>query len=193
MLTDLEAVFRSLKSELGLRPIYHQIEKRVNGHIFITLLAYHVVQTLRTQLKAQNIHDSWQTLRAKMENQQRVTVVMNLPTAKPIKCATGLRFAAVGNLRINRSVTAATILKQRRWKKCIRNREKGAPSAEFALFFSGYHESNVDDCAVLHNLVVFYFCSATFDMNAVDILDGSCCFVNSVLGCLLPALFRTAD
>jgi len=34
MLTDLEAVFRSLKSELGLRPIYHQKEKRVNGHIF---------------------------------------------------------------------------------------------------------------------------------------------------------------
>ena len=84
MLTDLEAVFRSLKSELGLRPIYHQIEKRVNGHIFITLLAYHVVQTLRTQLKAQDIHDSWQTLRAKMENQQRVTVVMKRADGKTI-------------------------------------------------------------------------------------------------------------
>jgi transposase len=58
MLTDLEAVFRSLKSELGLRPIYHRLENRVNGHIFITLLAYHAVQTLRAQLKAQDIHDS---------------------------------------------------------------------------------------------------------------------------------------
>ena len=76
MLTDLEAVFRSLKSELGLRPIYHHKEKRVNGHIFITLLAYHLVQTLRTQLKTQGIHDSWQTVRHKMENQQRVTVVL---------------------------------------------------------------------------------------------------------------------
>jgi transposase len=84
MLTDLEAVFRSLKSELGLRPIYHQKEKRVNGHIFITLLAYHIVQTLRTQLKAQDIHDSWQTLRAKMENQQRVTVVMKRADGKTI-------------------------------------------------------------------------------------------------------------
>jgi transposase len=84
MLTDLEAVFRSLKSELGLRPIYHQIEKRVNGHIFITLLAYHVVQTLRTQLKAQDIHDSWQTLRAKMENQQRITVAMKRADGKTI-------------------------------------------------------------------------------------------------------------
>jgi len=33
MLTDLESVFRSLKSELGLRPIYHRKEERVNGHI----------------------------------------------------------------------------------------------------------------------------------------------------------------
>lgn len=68
MLTDLEAVFRSLKSELGLRPIYHRLENRVNGHIFITLLAYHAVQTLR----------------AKMENQQRVTVVMKRADGKTI-------------------------------------------------------------------------------------------------------------
>ena len=74
MLTDLEAVFRSLKSELGMRPIYHHKEERVNGHIFITLMAYHLVQTIRAQLKEKGIHDSWQTLRAKMENQQRVTV-----------------------------------------------------------------------------------------------------------------------
>lgn len=84
MLTDLEAVFRSLKSELGLRPIYHRLENRVNGHIFITLLAYHAVQTLRAQLKTQDIHDSWQTLRAKMENQQRVTVVMKRADGKTI-------------------------------------------------------------------------------------------------------------
>ncbi len=84
MLTDLEAVFRSLKSELGLRPVYHQKERRVNGHIFITLLAYHAVQILRTKLKAHGIHDSWQTIRAKMENQQRITVVMKRADGKTI-------------------------------------------------------------------------------------------------------------
>jgi transposase len=84
MLTDLEGVFRSLKSELGMRPIYHRKEKRVNGHIFITLIAYHLVQTLRCQLKARGIHDSWQTLRAKMENQQRITVVLRREDGKTI-------------------------------------------------------------------------------------------------------------
>ncbi|MFT6242005.1 MAG: transposase, partial [Akkermansiaceae bacterium] len=37
MLTDLESVFRSLKSELGMRPVYHQKEDRCDGHLFITV------------------------------------------------------------------------------------------------------------------------------------------------------------
>ena len=76
MLTDLEGVFRSLKSELGMRPIYHHKEERVSGHIFITLLAYHLVQVIRSELKQQGIRDSWQTLRSTMSNQQRMTVVL---------------------------------------------------------------------------------------------------------------------
>jgi transposase len=84
MLTDLESVFRSLKSELGLRPIYHHKEERVNGHIFITLIAYHLVQTLRVQLKAQDCHDSWQTIRRKVENQQRITVTLQREEGKTI-------------------------------------------------------------------------------------------------------------
>jgi transposase len=73
MLTDLEAVFRSLKSELGLRPIYHHKEERAEGHLFITVLAYQAVQVLRQQLKAHGIHESWSTLRQTLSVQQRVT------------------------------------------------------------------------------------------------------------------------
>jgi transposase len=76
-------VFRSLKSELGLRPNYHQKETRIEGHLFITLLAYHLVHTIRTQLKSQGIHDSWETLRRKLENQQRITVSSSERMAKP--------------------------------------------------------------------------------------------------------------
>lgn len=73
MLTDLEAVFRSLKSELGLRPVYHHKEERAEGHLFITVLAYQAVQVLRQQLKAHGIHESWTTLRQTLSVQQRVT------------------------------------------------------------------------------------------------------------------------
>ena len=36
------------KSELGLRPIYHQKQERSNGHLFITVLAYQLVQVIRS-------------------------------------------------------------------------------------------------------------------------------------------------
>jgi len=77
MLTDLEAVFRSLKSELGLRPIYHHKSARVDGHLFISVLAYHLVHSLRSQLKAQGIHLSWESLRNHFAGQERVTVVLH--------------------------------------------------------------------------------------------------------------------
>ncbi len=73
MLTDLEAVFRSLKSELGLRPIYHQTEERSNGHLFITVLAYQLVQVIRRRLREQRESRSWSSLREILAGQQRVT------------------------------------------------------------------------------------------------------------------------
>ena len=73
MLTDLEAAFRSLKSELGLRPIYHQKQQRSNGHLFITVLAYQLVQVIRRRLREQREHRSWCSLREILAGQQRVT------------------------------------------------------------------------------------------------------------------------
>lgn len=73
MLTDLEAVFRSLKSELGLRPIFHHTKERTEGHLFITVLAYQAVQVLRNQLKARNQNSSWGRLREILNVQRRVT------------------------------------------------------------------------------------------------------------------------
>ena len=73
LLTDLEAVFRSLKSELGMRPVYHQKTPRVEGHIFITLLAYNLVHQIRLDLKAKGINDSWETIRTTLSTQMRTT------------------------------------------------------------------------------------------------------------------------
>jgi len=50
--TQIEAAFRTLKSELGLRPIYHQVEKRVEAHIFVAFLAYALSVTLKQRLVA---------------------------------------------------------------------------------------------------------------------------------------------
>ncbi len=72
-LTDLESVFRTLKTELGLRPIFHKTSTRVDAHLFITLLAYTIIHTIRYKLKAKGINYSWSTIRDITQNQVRVT------------------------------------------------------------------------------------------------------------------------
>jgi transposase len=76
MLTDLEAVFKSLKSELGMRPVFHQITKRVTGHLFISVLAYHLVHSIRYRLKKTDITSSWSELRKQLTGQNRTTISM---------------------------------------------------------------------------------------------------------------------
>lgn len=51
-LTEIEAVFRALKSDLSLRPIFHQLEHRVDAHIFVAFLAYCLMVTLQKRLQA---------------------------------------------------------------------------------------------------------------------------------------------
>jgi transposase len=50
-LVEVEAAFKNLKDDLQLRPIYHQLEHRIEAHIFVAFLAYCLHVTLRAQLK----------------------------------------------------------------------------------------------------------------------------------------------
>lgn len=52
LLVEIEAVFKSFKNDLGLRPIYHSVEPRVEGHIFVCFLAYGLHVTLQQRLSA---------------------------------------------------------------------------------------------------------------------------------------------
>jgi transposase len=85
MLTELEAAFRSLKSELGFRPVYHHKEKRVDGHLFISIIAYHILHTIRYQLKTHGINASWKTIRDLLSTQCRITSTMQLENGKVVK------------------------------------------------------------------------------------------------------------
>jgi hypothetical protein len=51
-LVQIEAAFKCLNSELGIRPIYHQLEHRVEAHILVAFLAYCLMVTLKHRLQA---------------------------------------------------------------------------------------------------------------------------------------------
>ena len=82
------AVFRSLKSELGLRPIYHRKPRRADGHLFLTVIAYQLVQLIRSRLRAHGEHASWTTLRRTLQGQQRVTATFRRPDGRTLHVRT---------------------------------------------------------------------------------------------------------
>ena len=80
LLTRVESAFRSMKSRLCERPIFHHLEHRVQTHIFLCVLAYHLLASIEKMFLDAGIHTSWGTLREELTTHQVVTVV--LPTSK---------------------------------------------------------------------------------------------------------------
>jgi hypothetical protein len=77
-LTQIEAAFKCLKSELGIRPIYHQLEHRVDAHILVAFLAYCLSVTLKHQLQA---HAPGLTPRAVLEKLAAIQMLdVSFPT-----------------------------------------------------------------------------------------------------------------
>ena len=82
MLLNIEDAFRSMKSELGLRPVHHQIETRCDGHLFITVLAYHVLNSIQTKLREAGVFHNWATIRSRLASHYRLTTSMKRSDGK---------------------------------------------------------------------------------------------------------------
>lgn len=89
-LTQAEQGFRALKGDLGLRPNWHQLEGRVDGHIFITVLAYHLMRYLLHRLEETSDHRSWPTIKRILGTHTYATMLL------PTKSGTLHRIRQVG-------------------------------------------------------------------------------------------------
>ena len=72
---EIEATFRTLKTDLALRPIYHKKDGSTMAHLHLGLLAYWVVNTIRHQLKRKDIHSGWREIVRTMNTQKAVTTL----------------------------------------------------------------------------------------------------------------------
>jgi len=75
-LSRVESAFRSMKETLGMRPIYHQTAERSSSHLFLTVLAYHLLATIENLMTRQGDTRTWGTLRDVMSTLMRGTVAM---------------------------------------------------------------------------------------------------------------------
>jgi hypothetical protein len=83
LLSRAEDAFRDMKTPLAERPIFHQLHHRVESHIFLCLLAFHLLVAIEKTLLDNGVHTSWATVRDTLKTHQVSTVV--LPT-KSGKC-----------------------------------------------------------------------------------------------------------
>jgi transposase len=89
LLTRVEAAFRAMKSPLLERPIFHQLQHRVETHIFLCVLAYHLLVAIEKRCLDRGIHASWWTLRQELSTHQVGTVVLPTSSGRTLKIRKG--------------------------------------------------------------------------------------------------------
>lgn len=76
-LTEVESSFRSIKTELGTRPIYHQLDNRIESHLFISVLAYTFLKSITYKLNQKNYRKSWKEIREVLRTHIRTNIIQN--------------------------------------------------------------------------------------------------------------------
>ncbi len=84
-LTEIEATFRILKTDLALRPVFHKYDQNIESHLFLGLIAYQVVATIRHQLKQKGIHYDWRNILRIMSTQKEVITIMKNKKGETIR------------------------------------------------------------------------------------------------------------
>jgi hypothetical protein len=85
LLTRVEAAFRAMKSPLMERPIFHHLEHRVQTHIFLCVLAYHLLVAIEKRCLDHGVHTSWATLRDQLSTHQVITVVLPATDGRTVR------------------------------------------------------------------------------------------------------------
>ncbi len=94
MLTSIEQAFKDMKSHLGLRPNFHQTQERGDAHMFISVLAYHLIHLIEYQLKKKGDTRSWHSIREILSTHSRLTVECSETDAEKVKGKIFLRLCS---------------------------------------------------------------------------------------------------
>lgn len=90
-LTTIEDCFRSMKGHLGLRPNFHHNDIPAQAHIFVTVLAYHILSVILAHLRAHNIFYNWSTIRSILSTHVRLTTTAQTDDQKLIHIRSNVR------------------------------------------------------------------------------------------------------
>jgi transposase len=89
-LTRAENAFRMMKTPLAERPIFHHLEHRVETHIFLCVLAYHLLVAIETTLLNRGVHTSWATVRDTLATHQVGTIMLPTDDGRVLRIRKGM-------------------------------------------------------------------------------------------------------
>lgn len=89
LLTRVEDAFRDMKTPLKERPIFHHLKNRTQTHIFLCVLAYHLLVAIEKRFLDQGIHTSWWSIRQQLSTHQVITVVLPSTDGRVLKIRKG--------------------------------------------------------------------------------------------------------
>ncbi len=81
---EVESTFRCLKTDLNLRPVYHQKDEHIESHLHLGLLAYQIVAPIRYMLKSKGLNYGWQNIVRIMNTQKSLSVKQKAKENKEI-------------------------------------------------------------------------------------------------------------
>lgn len=79
---EVESTFRCLKTDLQIRPVFHQKDARVESHLYLAILAYQLVNTIRYMLREKGINHDWRNIVRIMNTQTIQSIILNAETKK---------------------------------------------------------------------------------------------------------------
>ncbi len=85
LLTRVENAFRNLKGPLSMRPIFHQLQHRTESHIFVCVLAYHLLVSIEKLLQKSGITDSWASIRKRLSTHQVVSGILRAKDGRAVE------------------------------------------------------------------------------------------------------------
>jgi transposase len=89
LLTRAENAFCNMKSPLCLRPVFHQVQRRVDTHIFLSILAYHLLVSIEKTILDNGVHTSWATIRDSLATHQTCTIVLPTDSGEVLRIRKG--------------------------------------------------------------------------------------------------------
>lgn len=79
---EVESTFRCLKTDLQIRPVFHQKDERTESHLYLAILAYQLVNAIRHMLKEKGINYDWRNIVRIMNTQTIQSIILNGETKK---------------------------------------------------------------------------------------------------------------